>query len=65
MANEAKVKLDAQDTKTIIRALEAYKASMLRAKTKEAADQQMVEIYEARMRNVDRLIGDIANKELF
>lgn len=62
--NDVKM-ISKEEQKLVVKALEGLKSSLMRAKTKEAADEQMVEIYEGRMRALDTLIGKITNKELF
>lgn len=64
MANEAK-KAEPNEVKLIVKALQGLRASILRAKTKEAADEILTEVYNKRINEIDALIGKVANKELF
>lgn len=61
---EAKT-LSKEETKLAMRALDGLKASVLRAKTKEASDEVMVDIYEKRIREIDALKLKMSNGSLF
>lgn len=65
MATNDVKKFEATEVKLMTKALQSLRASLLRAKTKEAADEVMTEIYDKRIREVDALMGRVTNKELF
>lgn len=58
-------KFTPKELSLVIKALQGLKATLVRAKTKEAADAEMTAIYDTRIREVDVLISSVATKEMF
>lgn len=58
-------KLTPNELKLALRAIAGLKASVIRAKTKEMGDEDMVRVYEARIGELDRLAARISNGALF
>lgn len=65
MATNDTKTISKDELKLVVKGLEGLKGSLMRSKTKEASDEQMVEIYDGRIRAVDALISKVTNKELF
>lgn len=59
------VKLNETEVKLVLKALESLKASLLRAKTKEADDEVMVGVYDRRIDQLYYLRMKITNGALF
>lgn len=58
-------KLGKDDVALCVKALQGLKSSILRSKTKDANDAEMVMIYDKRIAQVDTLIAKMYSKELF
>lgn len=65
MATEVKNGVTKDEVNLITKALGALKASIMRAKTKEIKDDDMVAIYDKRIADIDKLINRVTTKELF
>lgn len=65
MADAKNGTLVKEEISLCVKALTALKASVLRSKTKDAADADMVAIYDRRVIAIDALIAKMYSKELF